>query len=67
MPIWAFHGDQDTVVKVRRSRDMIEAIRAAGGDPRYTEYAGVDHGSWVPAYRDRELYAWLFSQRLSAR
>jgi predicted peptidase len=33
VPTWAFHGDQDGVVKVRRSRDMIAAMKAAGGSP----------------------------------
>src|SRR5262249_46123074 len=46
IPIWAFHGDKDTAVKVERSRNMIEAIKKAGGKPKYTEYPGVGHDSW---------------------
>jgi predicted peptidase len=63
IPIWAFHGDKDTVVKPRRSRDMIAALKAAGGTPRYTEYPGVGHNSWVATYRDAQLYAWMFKQK----
>ena len=63
IPIWAFHGDQDTVVKPRRSRDMIAALKAAGGSPRYTEYPGVGHNSWAATYRNPQLYEWLFKQR----
>jgi len=63
IPLWAFHGADDTVVKPRRSRDMIAALKTAGGSPRYTEYAGVGHNSWVATYRDPEFYAWLFQQR----
>jgi predicted peptidase len=63
IPLWAYHGDADTTVKVRRSRDMIAALKQAGGEPRYTEYAGVGHNSWTAAYRDEELYKWLFAQR----
>lgn len=31
VPIWAFHGDKDTIVKTKRSKDMIAAIEEAGG------------------------------------
>ncbi len=62
IPIWAFHGDKDSVVKPRRSRDMIEALKAAGGTPRYTEYPGVGHNAWAATYRDPKLYVWLFEQ-----
>lgn len=66
LPIWCFHGDADRVVPVERSRTMIEAIRAAGGSPRYSELPGVGHDSWTPAYRDPELLDWLFSRRRAA-
>jgi predicted peptidase len=62
IPIWAFHGADDSVVPVARSRNMVAAVRAAGGNVRYTEYAGTGHGSWVPASRERELLPWLFGQ-----
>lgn len=63
LPIWAFHGDKDTAVKPERSRDMIAAIKAAGGEPKYTEYPGVGHDSWSQTYRNPEFYAWLFAQQ----
>jgi predicted peptidase len=67
VPVWAFHGDRDEAVKVRRSRDMIAAIQAAGGQPKYTEYKGVGHDSWTATYKDPELYKWLFAQKRSAK
>ncbi|MBD3243258.1 MAG: phospholipase [Chitinivibrionales bacterium] len=66
LPLWAFHGALDRTVKPVRSRTMIAAIRAAGGDPRYTEYPHKDHDSWVPAFTDPALYKWLFAQRRPA-
>jgi predicted peptidase len=63
LPIWCFHGGDDLVVRPKLSRDMIEAIRAAGGKPRYTEMAHVGHNSWDPAYAVEELYSWMFSQK----
>lgn len=61
LPIWCFHGDQDGSVKVQLSRDMIEAIKKAGGKPRYTEFPFVGHNSWDAAYAHEELYSWLLS------
>jgi predicted peptidase len=62
LPIWNFHGALDTIVPPRLSRDMIRAIRKAGGSPGYTEYPGVGHFSWIPAYNDRFVLDWLFGQ-----
>lgn len=62
VPVWAFHGAQDDVVLPGRSRDMIAAVRQAGGEPRYTEYSQTGHDAWSETYRNPELYAWLFAQ-----
>ena len=67
LPIWCFHGDADTAVRVERSRTMIEALRAAGGAPTYSELAGVGHDSWTPAYRDPDVLTWLFAQKKPAK
>jgi predicted peptidase len=63
IPIWAFHGAEDLLVLPKWSRDMINAIRKAGGNPKYTEYPGVGHQSWIKAYSEPELFIWLFSQK----
>jgi hypothetical protein len=42
---------------------MVEALKKAGGEPRYTEYPNVGHDSWNPAYADPKLYEWLFAQK----
>jgi predicted peptidase len=64
IPCWCFHGDQDKAVPVERSRTMIDALKAAGAQPRYDEYPGVGHNSWDQAYGNRELYDWLLKQNL---
>jgi Predicted peptidase len=63
VPVWAFHGDDDKTVKVKRSREMIQALRDVGEEPKYTEYKGVGHDSWTQTYKDPALYEWLFAQR----
>src|SRR5262245_52504707 len=62
MPIWAFHGEADPTVPVTESRNMIEAIQKAGGNPRYTEYKGVGHEVWFRTFQEKELVDWLFAQ-----
>jgi predicted peptidase len=63
VPLWAFHGSDDRAVRPERSREMIAALKAAGSDPKYTEYPGVGHDSWSRTYSNPEFYAWLFGQR----
>jgi len=67
IPIWIFHGDKDPLVSVHHSRDMVEALEKAGGNPRYTEYEGLGHNSWDKAYATGELWEWLFAQRNKGR
>lgn len=67
VPIWIFHGARDDAVPVERSREMVEAIRRAGGDVRYTEYPDLKHNCWDAAYRDPQLWRWLFQQRREAK
>jgi predicted peptidase len=63
-PVWIFHGDVDQSVPVMGSRKLNEALKAAGGNARYTEYPGVDHNAWDKAYAEPELMTWLLAQSL---
>lgn len=60
-PVWAFHGAKDSLVKVEESRKMIEALKAAGGKPLYTEVADLDHESYKAAFDRPEFYQWLLN------
>jgi predicted peptidase len=59
-PIWNFHSADDPTVPVENSRAIIAAVRAAGGNPIYTEYCCYGHTP--PAYAEPDLLFWLFSQ-----
>jgi len=68
VPLWNFHGALDATVSVNQSRNMINALIAAGGDPRYTELPGGGHDIWWDIYKDASLheyglYEWMFSQQ----
>jgi len=66
LPTWAFHGALDDAVSSRESQKMIDAIRAAGGSPRFTLYPEAKHDSWTVTYANAELWTWLFAQRRTA-
>jgi len=61
--IWVFHGDADNVVPLFHSQRMVDAIKQAKGDVRFTVYPGVGHNSWDNAFTEPELLTWLFSKR----
>lgn len=63
-PIWIFHGDKDPVVPVSNSRLMYEVLKSSGAQVIYTEYPGVNHNSWDPAFAETGLLKWLFSHEL---
>ena len=66
IPIWAFHGDVDSIVPPSGSQDMVDAVKKAGGTKiKLTMYPGLDHGSYLKAWREPELVEWLFSQSKS--
>jgi predicted peptidase len=66
LPIWAWHGLADPTVPVKRSIEMVDAIKAAGGTTvRLTTLEGIGHASWQAAYASPDLYKWLDDQSAS--
>ncbi|MBI4559149.1 MAG: prolyl oligopeptidase family serine peptidase [Candidatus Hydrogenedentes bacterium] len=63
LPIWAFHGAEDDVVKPAESRKMVEAVKKAGGQIKYTEIPKAKHNSWDDAYGDAKTIQWLLKQK----
>jgi predicted peptidase len=65
VPVWAFHGGADDVVHPDQSRRLTGAlVRAGNTRVTYTEFAGVNHNSWDPAYNTPELPGWFLTHRL---
>lgn len=65
VPVWAFHGEVDEGIPAQNSREMVAAIRAAGGSPRYTEFEGIGHVCMPLVFDDPAVLEWLFAQRRS--
>lgn len=64
VPIWAFHGLKDDVVKPDMSIGIINAIKEKGGQKyRMTFYPELDHDSWTLTYENPELYRWFLRQK----
>jgi predicted peptidase len=63
IPIWAFHGAKDPVVKVERARQMVDAVNAAGGNAKLTIYPNAGHDAWTETYNNPALYQWLLQQK----
>ena len=61
--VWAFHGSNDRNVPVSGSRDMVKAIKQAGGNPKYTEYPDEAHNISMKALETPSLWDWLFDQK----
>jgi hypothetical protein len=71
LPVWAFHGDKDSVVPLSKTTTMVNAINACTPTPsplaKLSIYAGVGHNAWDYAYKtDNSLhtpnvYQWLLS------
>jgi len=62
IPIWIFHGNEDAAVNPKYDVNMYQALLKAGANPGFTMYPGVGHFSWLAAYSDPMMMAWLFKQ-----
>jgi predicted peptidase len=65
IPTWVFHGAKDNVVVLQRSQEMVDALKKAGKEPKFTIYPEAGHDSWTETYDNPELYTWLLQQKRS--
>ena len=60
MPVWAFHGLEDTVVAPSQTIEMIEKLKGVNPNLKYDLYEGVGHDSWKKAFSEQTLN-WILS------
>jgi poly(3-hydroxybutyrate) depolymerase len=63
IPIWVFHGDADSVVKISQSQRMVDAVKKHKGNIKFTIYPGVAHNSWSRTYANQKVWDWLLTQK----
>lgn len=63
MPIWCFHGERDRVVPLRRSRDMVQALKKIGNRPKFTNLSGKGHNI-ESVYDNDAVYDWMLSKKV---
>jgi predicted peptidase len=62
MPIWAFHGANDTTVPMNSQENMVEAVKKFGGNVQFTVYPDEGHDICQITYQNPKLYEWLLAQ-----
>ena len=62
-PIWCFHGEKDDVVPLKRSKDMVKALKKIGNKPKFTIVKGKGHDI-TSLYYDDDIYKWLLSKKI---
>jgi predicted peptidase len=62
VPVWIFHGSDDSVVSPKKSLKMAKAIIENGGSPKITFYENVGHDSWNNAFAEKNFLKWIHSK-----
>jgi predicted peptidase len=66
IPTWVFHGAKDDLVPLQASQEMVDALKEAGNDARFTVYPDAGHDSWTQTYNNPAVFEWFLSQRRSS-
>ncbi len=61
IPVWAFHGAKDALVKPDENRKMVNALKAAGGTATFTELSDGFHDICAEVYGNDAVVAWMLN------
>jgi predicted peptidase len=62
-PVWAFHGEKDTAVKLTIGQEIIDAVKRLGGDVKFSVTKDGIHNVWTKTYEGDDLYKWFLRHR----
>ena len=63
VPVWAFHGAKDALVKAEDGRKIVDALTAIGGSATYTELPEGLHDISSEVYGNEAIVAWMLDPR----
>lgn len=63
VPVWAFHGANDTTVFPEESKKFIEKLQRKGAEAKLTIYPNNAHDAWSDTQSNPEVFEWLLSHR----
>lgn len=61
IPVWTFHGDKDDIVPIEHTQKMVDLLKEAGGNVKFTIIPDGGHIIWEDIYNNPETYSWLLS------
>jgi hypothetical protein len=63
MPIWAFHGEDDTVIPLNAEQMLVDALKACGSNAiQFTTYPDASYEIYLTVFENQNLYTWLLEQ-----
>jgi len=65
IPIWAFHGAKDKIVKLAQTEEMVNSLKRQGAKVVITVYPEGHHNVWLNTYKNMDLYKWFLEYSLS--
>ena len=63
IPIGLFQGALDPLVPAIATRALHKRLEGAGVPASYTEYPGIRHNAWDPAYANAAIFRWFEQHR----
>lgn len=63
VPVWAFHGANDSLIKADSGRATADALKDAGGKVTYTELTDGSHDVSAETYGDDALVRWMLDPK----
>lgn len=66
---WFVHNEHDKAYGNKErgwAKKFSQQITDAGGEVRFSTYAGTSHNAWTSAYKEDSIWDWLFSQQMES-